>query len=166
MTCYNSVRVLTLYIYRSKPDDTRHKTMVETYLPPNNIPNMVVPKTNTEVWELLNKGVTIVDSSVQKIQSIQLAGLAALLRIIESVGNQTGDMTEEQLQEMTDATIMTCMAFSGMHQIRKDLIRNALGYPVAKFCTWDTRVGQETLFQELNKKVKERDETSESAWAL
>ena len=99
------------------------------------------------------------DTAVQKVQNMQVAGLSALFSIIESLGNNIGDLNQDQLQALTDANIMACMGFSSMNQIRKDLIRNALGYPVAKFCTWDTRVGPDSLFQELGKKVKERDET-------
>ena len=74
---------VNLVCYRCKPDDTRHKAMVEAYLPPDNVQNLQVPKTNTEVWELLHKGVQIVDTSVQRIQHLQVAELSAMLRIIE-----------------------------------------------------------------------------------
>ena len=131
--------------------------MCDTYLPPGNVENLQVPKTNIEVWELLHPGVKIVDTSVQKIQSIQVAGLSAILKLLDNYGKEKGDLSEDQLQQLTDATSMACMAFSQMNQIRK--IRNALGFPIAKFCTWESAVGPDLLFPGLGKKVKERDET-------
>ena len=144
---------------REKPEETSHKKMCETYLPPANVENLQVPKTNVEVWELLHPGVKIVDASVQKIQSIQVAGLSAILKLLDNYGKDIGNLDEDQLQQLTDATNMACMAFSSMNQIRKDLIRNALGFPIAKFCVWDSVVGPDLLFPGLGKKVKERDET-------
>ena len=41
---------------------------------------------------------------------------------------------------------------------RKISIRNALGFPLGKFCSWETPLGQDSLFLELTKKIKERDD--------
>ena len=109
------------YVFcRTKPEDTDHKTMIENYLPPGNIANLQVPKTNIEVWELCHKGVQIMDSGVQKIQHLQVVGLSTVLKLLDSVGGKIGDLNETQLQQLTDANRMACLAFSSMNQICKD----------------------------------------------
>ncbi len=133
--------------------------MTEKYLPPANVPNLVIPKTNPEVWEALNKGAQIVDLSVQKIQALQVAAMGVLLRLIDQIGNDSAGMTESHLEEITDANRIISMSFASMLQVRKDLIRNAMGFPLGKFCTWETPVGKDCLFPDLNKKIKERDES-------
>ncbi len=133
--------------------------MTSKHLPPENVPNLTTPKTNTEVWEALPKGVQVVDATVQRIQSLQAAALSIILRIIDQIGNDTAGITESHLDELTDANRIVTMSFAYMVQVRKDLVRNALGYPISKFCTWETPTSCDSLFPDLPKKMKERDET-------
>ncbi len=135
------------------------KIIVEKYKIPENIPNMVIPKTNTEIWELMPRGTQVADNSVQKIQSVQVHALSALLAIIDAIGTGNGGCTETHLTTLTDLTRLITMSFTSLTQVRKELIRNSMGFPVAKFCMWDTIVGHNVLFTELNKKLKDRDDT-------
>ncbi len=51
------------------------------------------------------------------------------------------------------------MSHTYLNQVRKELVRNSLGYPIAKFCTWDTPVGASVLFEGLPKMLKDREES-------
>ncbi len=106
----------------------------------------------------MNKGVQIVDLSVQRLQALQVAALSVILRIIDQIGSDSAGMTESHLEELTDANRLVTMSFAYMVQVRKDLVRNAMGFPVAKFCNWETPVGKDLLFPDLTKKIKERDD--------
>ncbi len=86
----------------------------------------------------MNKGVQIAELSVQKLMSLQAAALSIILKIIDQIGNDTAGLTETHLRELTDTNRIVTMSFTNMMQVRKDLIRNAMGYPLAKFCSWDT----------------------------
>ena len=119
---------------------------------------MTVPRTNPEVWDLLNRGQQVADTSVQRVQSFQAHALSAIIDIINQIGSGTAGLTEEHLRTLTNANRLVTMSFSTMSQIRKELIRNALGMPLAKLCTWETPVGKELLFPELGKKLKDKDE--------
>ncbi len=51
-----------------------------------NVLNLAIPKTNAEVWEVLNRGVQIVDLSVQQMQALQAAALSVILCIKDQIG--------------------------------------------------------------------------------
>ncbi len=84
-------------------------------------------------------------------------GLVALLSIINAIGNGNGGLTKSHLSALTDATRIITMSFSSLTQVRKELIRNSLGYPL--FCTWDHVVGTDVIFAEHSKKLKDWDNT-------
>ena len=134
------------------------KLLMERHLCPDNIPNMAIPRTNPKVWDLMNRGAQVADNATQKVQALQTHALSALLGIINAVGSNLGGATEDHLETMTDATRLLTMSFASLTQVRKELVRNCLGYPIAKYCTWETAVGEETLFVDLGKKSKDKDE--------
>ncbi len=143
---------------RCKPDEDRIKRLSSTYRAPANVPNLTLPRTNTEVWDNLNHGYQTVDVGAQKVQSLQAGALTAIIRVIEEICKGTAGPTESHLVELMDAVRLMCMAFASLSQVRKESIRNALGYPLAHFCNWDNIVGKDTLFVDLSKKLKDRDE--------
>ncbi len=132
---------------------------LERYKLPENVKNLDVPKTNNDVWDLMHKGNQVVDAATQRVQRLMAHGLSVILGIIDQIGRDQGGTTESHLQELTDATRLMTMGFSSLTQVRKELIRNSLGFPLAKFCGWDTPVGREELFMDLPKMLKERDDT-------
>ena len=99
------------------------------------------------------------DNGTQKVQKMMAHALSVILNIINQIGEGQADMTEVHLQELTDATRILTMGFSNLNQVRKELIRNSLGFPMAKFCSWETPVGTESMFIDLSKMLKERDDT-------
>ncbi len=123
------------------------------------MPNLQVPKTDVEVYERMAKPQQIVDHGLQRVQSLQAAALTSLLLVIDAVGSGTAGSTESQLEAITGATRLITMGFGGLHQVRKDCVRNALGWPIARLCDWSTPVGTETLFLDLGKRLSEKDTT-------
>ncbi len=118
---------------------------------------MAVPNTDQEVWENLDKGSQIADLGVQRSQSMQMTALSSILRIINAIGDGNAGLAEDHLQILTDATRMITSSVSSLNQVRKDTIRNCMGWPIARLCNWKTPVGTTTLFPELNKKLTEND---------
>ncbi len=107
---------------------------------------------------MLNRGQQVADNGVQKVQSLMAHGLSAIISVINAIGSGTAGLTEDHLETLTDANRLVTMGFSSMLQIRKELIRNALGFPLAKLCTWETPIGQDLIFPDLGKKLKDKDE--------
>ncbi len=133
--------------------------MINTYKAPQNVPRLQTPKMNGDIWELMNRGVQIVDSTTQRVQNLQVSSLAIIIRLVDQIGGDVAGACVDHVNELSDAVTMLVMGFTYLSQVHKELIRNALGYPLAKFCTWDTPVGTEDLFPDLSKKLKEREES-------
>ncbi len=110
------------------------------------------------MWDHLNRGQQVADNSIQRVQSLMAHGLSAIIGVINAIGSGTAGLTEEHLETLTDANRLVTMSFASMCQVRKELIRSAMGFPLAKLCTWETPVGQELLFPDLGKKLKDKDE--------
>ncbi len=98
------------------------------------------------------------DLASQRVQSLQTGALTAILRIIDAICRDCAGPTENHLEGLMDAVRLLSMSFASSNQVRKEAIRNAMGFPLARFCNWETTVGKETLFVELAKKLKDRDE--------
>ncbi len=145
--------------FRRRPVDDRYKELTSLYKAPKNITRLQTPKTNPDIWELLQRGVQIVDSTTQRVQNLQVSSLSVLVKLVDQIGGDVAGSCADHVKELSDAVTMLVMGFTYMSQIRKELIRNALGYPLAKFCTWDTPVGVEDLFPDLSKRLKEREES-------
>ncbi len=128
----------------------------QRHLCPENIPNMAVPRTNPEVWEALNKGQQVVDMATQRIQTSLAHALSAIFEMINAIGDGSA---ESHLLSLTDANRLITDAFTSLSQVRKEQYRNALGFPIGKLCTWSTPVGQELIFPNLGKKLKDGDDT-------
>ena len=89
------------------------------------------------------------------------AGISAMLAIINKIGYDRNNTEKavDCLSTLTDVVRLMIMAFNMNNQARKEIIRNNLQWPIAKFCGPEVQVGMETLFVELNKKLAERDTT-------
>ena len=132
--------------------------MTGAYKAPNNVSRLQTPKTNPDVWDMLKRGPQIVDSSVQKVQSLQVAMLSSVTRMVDGMFKaETPTSIDDHSQVLTDIVTMSVMSFNYLSQIRKDVIRNSCGW-LAKYCTWETPVGKELLFDNLNKTIKEKEE--------
>ena len=95
--------------------------------------------------------------AVQRVQSLQVNALSSIILIIEEICKEEAGPTEDHLDALMDAVRLMSMGFSSCNQVRKESIRNALGYPLARFCNWEFTVGRETLFEDVTKKIEERD---------
>ena len=123
------------------------KKLVAAYPRPENVGNLQIPKTNKDVWEELRPGYRIADGQVQRVQGLLAAMLSISLRMMDAVGTGDGGSLEQHLPQISDIVRGISASFSQLHQVRKETIRNDLGFPTGKFCSWDTPVAQETLFE-------------------
>ncbi len=146
-------------ISRRRPLDERYKKLIKEYKPPKNVERMQVPDTNKDVWELLKRGAQIVDSKTQTAQHLIIATLSVMAKLNDKIASGTAGTCSDHDVELSDVVTMLVMGQSYLNQVRKELVRNALGYPIAKFCTWDTPAGPSQLFDDLPKKLKEREES-------
>ena len=134
------------------------KALTTLYKAPKNVTRLQTPNTNRDVWELMKKGAQIVDSSTPKVQGLMVSMLAVLTKLMDSICSDTAGSCADHMRELSDTVTMGVMSFCYLSQIRKDIIRNSIGHPIIRFCTWDTMVGKTELFEDLPKKLKEREE--------
>ncbi len=117
---------------RRRPSEEKIKAATCRNLFPENIPNLATLSMNPEVWELLNRGQQVADTATQRIQSFLAHGISAVIKIISAIGTDEGGSTETHLQSLTDANCFLTMSFTTLSQVRKELIRNSLGFPLTK----------------------------------
>lgn len=148
---------------RRRPGEEAVNKLLKMYPRPANVPGLSVPRTNPEVWESMHRGAAIADGAVQRIQGIMARACSASLQLVDAVGGGDRSQVEDHLEEISDIVRGLSASFSALSQVRKDIIRNDLGDPVAKLCTWETKVGQEFLFEgDVGKAAKERDSRTNS----
>ncbi len=85
----NGGMFLSVSICRRRPLDERYKQMRKVYKAPKNINRMQVPETNKEVWELMKRGVQIVDSTTQRAQHLLISTLSVMVKLVDKIGNDT-----------------------------------------------------------------------------
>ena len=66
---------------RRRPGEEAMKTLMSSHPRPENVPNLVVPRTNPEVFESLRRGSAILDGFTQKVQ-----GMLARALMVDTVG--------------------------------------------------------------------------------
>ena len=146
-------------ILRKKPVDTSVTDVMKKYKKPANIKALKVPKTNAEVFDGMNKGPKVTDACVQKTQLMLSKALVPLITTVNDIGIGKADELAPKLEPLMDVIRLTAGALSQLSQVRKDIIRNDLKYPMAKLCTWETPVGDDWLFgSDVVKKVKEKSD--------
>ena len=148
---------------RQRPSDKALLATADKYARPENVPNLLVPKTNDVIWDRMRKGPQIVDAHLQKIQTCVSKTLVPLITITNDIGEgKSRDRPIADLaQPITDTLRLGCAAFSLLSQARKEVIRNDMSSTFAKLCTWKYEVGTEQLFSnDVIKQLKELKETS------
>ena len=146
---------------RRQPNDKLLLDMIEKYPRPENIAGLNVPKTNDVVWDSMKKGPQVVDASIQKVQTVLAKALVPVIHMVNDIGSGKTENkpVSEYLTPLTDVFRLGSAAFSLLNQTRKDVIRNDLGYPTSKICSWKYKVGQTELFEDdITKKLKELKE--------
>ena len=150
--------------YSRRLRDDKVKEFQENYPAPSNIPNLQTPKTDKDVWELMESNEQALDKAIQKAQNLLVHGLSALLILINKVGH--GDVDIKQKANMlllSDGQRAMSWSISQLNQARKELCKGSLGYPLEKLCNWDHAVAASTLFTDLNAKLNEKNNTK---WKL
>lgn len=130
---------------RKKPGAELTEKLCKKYPRPENVENMRVPKTNDQVFSVMNKGPKYVDIGIQKAQLMLLKGLGPIITIIDDIGKGKKQPMETYLESCMDSLRLVTAAFSSLSQVRKDVVRNDVK-EMTKLCTWETPVGKEDLF--------------------
>ena len=148
-------RLATVYnpLLRKKPNDEAVAKIIKSHPRPGNMNNLIVPKTNPGVFSELRKGVQLVDASAQFIQELLSKAMTPNLRLVSKIASLTKEecpkvLLADHFDEIADTLKLTTAAFSLMHQLRKDIVRNNIHSPVASLCNWKHDVGETLLFGE------------------
>ena len=101
------------------------------------------PKTNELVVSAMRVGAKIVDNAIANVQSIFGKSISPLMNMMADTNNDELKNTPivKYLPELTDAAKLGSAAIALLNQVRKDNIRNELGFPASQLCTWATPVG-------------------------
>lgn len=144
---------------RKRPGEEAVKKLLKCRPRPANVEHLVVPRTNTNVYENLQRGAAIVDGSIQRSQGLLARALSAALQLVNTIGEDSSSPLEKHLGQISDIIRGIATAFSSLSQTRKDCIRNDSGDPIAKMCTWETPVGAEWLFAgDVAKQVHDKEQ--------
>ena len=144
-----------------QPNDKMLLEYMEKYPRPQNIPNLIVPKTNDAIWEAMKRGPQVTDASMQKVQTVLSKALVPIINLVDDIGSGKGTTkpVADYLNQLTDAFRLGSAAVSLLNQARRDIICNGLGYPTSKICKWKFKVGDTELFEgDVAKKLKELKE--------
>ena len=141
-----------------QPNDKQLLNVIEKYPGPQNVPGLIVPKTNDAVLKAMKRGAQIMDAGIQKIQTVLSKALVPVIEIVDKI--DSGQTKGQRVADfLTDVVRLSSVAFSLLSQTRKDLVRNELGYPMSKLCNWMYKVGADQLFEDdLLKKLRELKE--------
>ena len=132
---------------RLRPVDASVNELTDKYPYPGNIPNLKVPKTNTDISTDLWKSSQYLDLLIQKCQLMTSKALIPILRLLDDITTKPKRRIQDYQEPLHDTLRLLAACFNSLSQARKDVIRTSFhDTHVSKLCTWDTPVGEEFLF--------------------
>ena len=109
---------------KGSPCTEKIKEVCERYPTPANTKNIVVPKTNNEIWKLLTKGQRLRDVRLQKTQNLITKSISASVSLLDSVrkAKKSGSKVDLKCVEdtLTDIVRLTSACYSDMNNSRKE----------------------------------------------
>lgn len=135
-----------------KPLDDSITKACDNYPIPDNVPRLAVPKLNTEVWNLLQKGARTTEVHLQKAQTTLNKGITGLARLLDVIGKPDGRKPlADFLDPLQDAFKLLIASSSYVSHSRKENVRTDIRHPnlktqFAKLCSWATPIGETELF--------------------
>ena len=132
---------------RLRPMEASVTELTDKYLYPANIPNLKVPKTNTDIYTDMWKSAQYLDLLLQKCQLMTSKALVPILRLLDDMNTKPKRKIESYHNTLHDSLRLFAATFNSLSQARKDVIRTTFhDSHVSKLCTWDTPVGSDFLF--------------------
>jgi len=116
-------------------------------LRPENCTNLVAPKINKQIWQQLRQETRNTDSAFQKVQSLLISGLYAVLQMCNSSSG-------EQKNALIHTAVLLLSANRDLNLKRRDLIRPDLNKQCASLCNPSTTISTFLFGDDLNKEVE------------
>ena len=91
-------------------------TLMDKYVPPNNIPNLVVPKVNPSIWDNIPAKIKSRDLRMQKLQKPLIKGLIGVTNL----------MKEKSSPEQEEALALLSHSNYEVNMFRRESIRPEL----------------------------------------
>ena len=123
-------------------------TLMDKYVPPNNIPNLVVPKVNPLIWDNIPAKTKSRDLRLQKLQKPLIKGLIAVTNL----------MKEKSSPEQEEALALLAHANYEVNMFRRESIRPELNPKYQPLCRPEVKVTQHLFGEDLGKVVKDMTE--------
>lgn len=138
---------------------------------PANIPNLVVPKTNEQVWKSLTSGQRKKDLKLQRTQAIVVKGLCTTVKAINELNSAREERRSTDLKllrrAMKDTLKLSVTVYTELNQRRLESLSMGLADDYKKLCRkpFISNISEggptDLLFgQKLNDKIKELKEES------
>ena len=132
---------------------------IKTYIRPDNCPNLVVPKCNTEVWRNLSKFQRTADLKVSHVQRSISAGAAAIIQILDLLLANTKSPQSLQIPQLVskgcDALALFGHASQELSYHRRDTLRPAIKREYAGILNKSVPVTAQLFGDDIVKTVKD-----------
>ena len=131
------------------------KALQETlakYEPPENVPELTVPKVNSTIWDSMNPKSRSNDLKMQRIQRGLVKGLTAMCKSLSTPSESEGDA-------------LACFAHANfeLNMLRREFIKPDLNPQFAHLCRPSVPVTQSLFGDDLSKQVKEMNDVQQVA---
>ncbi|XP_052686937.1 uncharacterized protein LOC128166076 [Crassostrea angulata] len=120
---------------------------------PANCNNLVAPRVNTDIWNILPKFAQSRDSGFQAVQKTIVAGITPILRIAEMM--KTNDKFKEIRNLLKQSIIVLCNSIYQISQKRRFLMRRVLPNRFQDICNTSQPVSELLFGGDIQKKIKE-----------
>ena len=143
---------------RSQPHDATIASLASQYPLPSNLPSLKVPAMNPEILTALSKSAKLMDSKLSKSTTLMARALVPSLRYIVDFMQKGDKRDNEHCINLLAACRLQCANINYMYQTRKDLVKIFITDPaLMRKCTWDCKIGEDTLFPSDISKVLAED---------
>lgn len=159
-------RVVDSGLTKCSPCENKLKEVCERYPAPENTKNILVPKTNPEIWKLLNKGQRVRDARLQKTQSLVTKSITASVGLLNTVRCTRKSGGKPDLKNMenvlTDIVRLTSACFADINSLRKEGMKSGLSDQYKPLCSKSEEgESNELLFGEnLADRIRDLGESS------
>ena len=142
---------------RVRPKDDVIKEEAAGIHNPSNVPNLVVPMTNSDIEQALSRGTKILDGQLTRTTDVLAKGMVPLLRLASDLKDKTVKLAPGHCKGVLSSLKLLTAAFNYLNHSRKELIRNSIKNDVLRqLCSWKCKVGDKELFPfDVNKRVAE-----------
>ncbi|XP_041468836.1 uncharacterized protein LOC121418788 [Lytechinus variegatus] len=122
--------------------------LMDKYVPPKNVPNLVVPKVNPLIWDNIPAKTKSKDLRLQKLQKPLIKGMIAVTEL----------MKDKTTPEQEEAIALLAHANNEINMFRRESIKPDLNPNFQPLCRSDVKVTKHLFGEDLGKVVKDMTE--------